>query len=293
MAKIGITRTTKEEKAKAASQIQAHKLRSQAAELNAQARVLSREAGAGLAEGAAELAEKAAEFAERIRSSDAYGRALERSGDLAATARDRGALAATAARGKLTEAGVDAKVAEILEILRDSDSLAEARERTRAVTGTALAGLGTWLASGNVGKQLGVQRRRRRWPAWVLGSLGVGAGYAIGVMTAPKRGDQLRDDWSAASSVGAGAAATAASRVAQDTADVSAPPAQKPLADRIRTRLGEDPRTADLPRLNVNVVEGTVFVRGAVSSDVDTEAIRSVIADVEGVKDVDLQLTTT
>ena len=156
-----------------------------------------------------------------------------------------------------------------------------------------MAGLGTWLASGSVGKQLGVQRRRRRWPAWLLGVLGVGAGYAVGVFTAPKRGTDLRDDWSAASASTMDTATKTADRVSQDTSDMSAPASEKPLADRIRTRLGEDPRTSDLPKLNVNVVEGTVFVRGSVSSDVDKDAIKGVISDVEGVKDVDLQLSTT
>lgn len=290
---MDIMRKTKEEKAKATAQLKAKQLRSQAGELNSQARVLSREATASLAEGASDLAERAAEMAERLRASDAYGKALERSGELAATARQRGTSAATAARGALAEAGVDAKVADLLEILRDSENLAEARERSRAVADSALTGLGAWLGSGSIGKQLGVQRRRRRWPAWVLGILGVAAGYAIGVLTAPKRGPELRDDWSAASAATMSTATKAADRVAQDTADVSAPAAQKPLADRVRTRLGEDPRTADLPKLNVNVVEGTVFVRGAVSSDVDAEVVRGVIADVEGVTDVDMQLTTT
>src|SRR5690606_22967971 len=132
----------KEERAKAAAQLKAKALRTQAAALNAQARALSREAGAGLAEGAAELAERASELAERLRASDAYERALERGGELATSARERGMMAAHAAREKLAEAGVDAKLAELAETLRDSESVTEAREKTRAMTGTALAGLG-------------------------------------------------------------------------------------------------------------------------------------------------------
>lgn len=283
---MALLRKTKEEKAKAATHIKAQELKAQAAELSAAAKALSGSARAGLSEGAVELSDKATELAERVRKSDAYGRAWERGGDLASTA-----------RGKLADAGVDAKAAELLEILRDSDSVAEAKERSKVLSGSALASLGAWLGSGQVGKQLGVQKRRRRWPAWVLGFMGVGAGYAIGVLTAPKRGDELRDDWAAASAAAASSVssvppATATSN-SGDTADLSMPVSEKPLADRIRTRLGEDPRTSDLPKLNVNVVEGTVFVRGSVSSDVDTDAIKGVISDIDGVKDVDLQLTTT
>lgn len=275
-------RRSKEEKAKLAAQARARQLRTQAAELNAQARSLSREAGSGLSESAAELAERAAEIAERIRKSDAYGKAWERGGELAA----RGSEAALLARDRLAES-------DLAGAVRDSEALAEARKRSQAATGSALAGLGAWLTSGSVGERLGVERRRRRWPAWIAGLLGVAAGYAAGVLTAPKRGSEIRDQWAQASGSASEDATKLAQRTAQDTEDVSAPPSEKPLADKVRTVLGEDPRTADLPKLNVNVVEGTVFVRGAVPSDVDTEVIKQVIADVEGVNDVDLQLSTT
>lgn len=275
-------RKSKEVKAKMKTQAKARKLRGQAAELNAQARSLSREAGSGLSENAAELADRAADVADKIRRSDAYGKAWERGGELAA----KGSSAALLARNRLSDS-------ELADVIRDSETLAEARERSKVLKGTALAGLGTWLGSGSVGQQLGVQKRRRRWPGWLLACVGVGAGYALGVLTAPKRGEELRDDWAAASSSFKDQATKAEDRASQDTSDVSAPPAEKPLADKVRTVLGEDPRTSDLPKLNVNVVDGTVFVRGAVSSEVDTETIRVVIADVEGVDDVDLQLTTS
>jgi hypothetical protein len=45
--------------------------------------------------------------------------------------------------------------------------------------------------------------------------------------------------------------------------------------------------------VNVNVAEGTVFVRGPLPEGVDEQAVRDVIAKVPGVTDVDLQLTTT
>lgn len=301
---MSILRKTKEEKAKATAQLKAKQLRGQVKELGEHARALSQETGAGLTQGITGLAERSTDLAGRVRDSDAYGQALERSNEWAGlarergnewaeVARERGVEAADVARAKLAEAGLDEKTAAVLEVLRDSESLGEARERARELGEGAIAGLGAWLGSGTVGERLGVQRRRRRWPAIVLALFGVAAGYAIGVLTAPKRGEELRDDWSAASESATDTAMKAASRVSQDTADVSAPAAEKPLADKVRTRLGEDPRTADLPKLNINVVEGTVFVRGAVPADADTEQIRGVVAEVEGVTDVDLQVTST
>lgn len=290
---MSILRKTKEEKAKATAQLKAKQLRGQAKELGGHAKALTKETGAGLTQGINELADRSTDLAERLRDSDVYGQALYRSNEWADIARERGVEAAEVAKARLADAGLDAKTAALLEILRDSDTLGEARERARDLSEGAMAGLGTWLGSGAVGERLGVQRRRRRWPAILLGLLGVAAGYAIGVLTAPKRGEELRDDWSAASASATDTAMKAASRVSQDTSDVSAPPAEKPLADKVRTRLGEDPRTADLPKLNINVVDGTVFVRGAVPSDADTEQIRGVVAEVEGVTDVDLQVTTT
>ena len=59
---------------------------------------------------------------------------------------------------------------------------------------------------------------------------------------------------------------------------------------RTPLRLGEDPRTADLPSLNINVVDGTVVVRGAVPDSADQDAIRDVITGVEGVQNVDMKL---
>lgn len=290
---MSILRKTKEENAKATAQLKAKQLRGQVKELGEHARALSRETNTGLTQGISELADRSADFAGRVRESDVYGQAIERSSGLAEVARERGAGAAEVAKAKLADAGLDARTAAVLEILRDSETLGEARSRVRELSEGAMAGLGTWLGSGAVAERLGVQRRRRRWPAILLGLLGVAAGYAIGVLTAPKRGEEMRDDWSAASESATDTAMKAASRVSQDTADVSAPPAEKPLADKVRTRLGEDPRTADLPKLNINVVEGTVFVRGAVPADADTEKIRGVVAEIEGVTDVDLQVTST
>ena len=284
-------RKTQQEKARLAAEARAVELRKQAAQLNTHARALSREAGAGLAETMNDLAERAAELAERLRGSDAYGQALERGGELATTARERSLMAAGAARARLADSGLDERAEEVLGNLRDSDTYLQARDRTTAATRGALTALGGWLGSGAVGKSLGVQPKRRRWPVWVLAVFGVGAGYAVGVLTAPKPGKDVRDDWAAASQSAVDQATKAAERTQQDTSDVSAPASQKPLADKIRTVLGEDPRTSGLPKLNVNVVEGTVFVRGSVAEDVDTEAIRNVIADVEGVEDVDLQLS--
>jgi osmotically-inducible protein OsmY len=71
---------------------------------------------------------------------------------------------------------------------------------------------------------------------------------------------------------------------------VAAPTGDPQLADKVRTRLGEDPRTTDLPSLNINVVDGTVVVRGSLPDDADETAVRDVVAGVDGVRDVEMEL---
>jgi hypothetical protein len=83
----------------------------------------------------------------------------------------------------------------------------------------------------------------------------------------------------------------------------SAPPAPKAasssggaklsVADEVRAKLAADGRTSSLTGLAVNVAEGTVFVRGTVPSGTDEDGVRDVVAGVDGVQDVDLQVTQT
>jgi gas vesicle protein len=226
----------------------------------------------GMDERASELAhdlsERAGDLAEKVRDSEAYGRTQAKGAELASKARE-----------KAHERGLDDKAeAWLAQAGKMSDDTLER--------------FGAWLTNSKAADKLGLQQQKRsKWSLLLTALLGGAVGYVIGMMTAPKRGEELRQDFEQRGAAVKDDLTTAAERVAQDTNDISAPAAEKPLADKIRTKLGEDPRTSSLPRLNINVAEGTVFVRGAVEPDADQQAIRDVIAGIPGVKDVDLQLT--
>lgn len=199
--------------------------------------------------------ERAGDAVERIRSSEKVRRAQERAG-------------------------------EVGRLVADSDRVAKGRESAAKTTATTLAGLGTWLASGDRGQKLGIAPKRRRRVGLLWALVGVGLGYAIGVLTAPRQGSEIREQIVSRGSNGLG-------RHPGSRDLDGAPVFERPLADKVRTRLGEDPRTADLSGLHLNVVDGTVVVRGALPDDADTDAVRDVITGVEGVDGVDFQLDTT
>lgn len=204
------------------------------------------------------LDEKTSEAVERLRASDAYHKA-------------------------------QAKADELSKRVAENDTVAAGRENASRKTAQALTGLGAWLATGERGKRLGIAPSRRSGIAWVMGAIGVVIGYAAGVLTAPKQGREIREQLISRSGDAFG---SVAGRIGQDWEDTT-PPFERPLADKVRTRLGEDPRTADLPSLNINIVNGTVVVRGSVPDNVDQGAIADVISSVEGVDDVDIKLGTT
>lgn len=254
--------------------------RSKATDLAGQARAQIRDAG--LDQRAADLAERAAELAERMRSSEAF-----------AKAQAKGSEFAERTRVKVHEAELDERAAELAERVRQSDAAQNALATAQRVSDEQLSRLGGWLSHGKAAEKLGVQPARRRLPAWLAMLIGVGIGYFVGTLTAPKRGEELRAELAVRGTEFKEDLATTAQRLQQDTADMAAPASQKPIADEIRTRLGEDPRTAELPKLNVNVAEGTVFVRGSLPTGFDESAIRDVITSVPGVEDIDLQVTAT
>jgi hypothetical protein len=246
------------------------------------------------------LESSAGDLAEQLRKSEAVKQARATGNDVAervakaepvAVAQERGGHLAKEARRRVEDADHDDKVADLSKRLQKSPPAQQAREAKRELANRDLRELaerplseagqraGQRLAGGKAGQRLGIKPARRRWQFWVLALAGVGIGYGIGVLTAPRRGEVVRDEL-----------VRSAERLGQDTADHSAPPAEKPLADKVRTRLGEDPRTSQLPKLNVNVAEGTVFVRGSVPDGFDETVIRDVISTVPGVEDIDLQL---
>jgi hypothetical protein len=214
--------------------------------------------------------ERAVELAERLRESEALHKAQEKGVELA-----------DLAKGKWRDAEIDERAAELAERLRESDTAKQASRKAKEVTDTSLAALGAWLAAGpgaeklHLDEKLGIQRKRRI-PAWLWALIGAAMGFAAAKLMADSSGGSVRDDLAAA-----------ADRLAQTTPN----PATTVLADTVRTTLQGDPRTADLKQVNINVADGTVFVRGSIPSGIDADAIREVIEGVPGVEDVDLQLT--
>jgi hypothetical protein len=204
-----------------------------------------------------ELDEKAVEALDKLTSSDAY------------------------VRGR-------ARAAEVGKRLAENDNVAAGRDKAAQTATAAAAGLGSWLAAGRRGEALGIAPAKRRGGAgWFLALVGVGIGYGIGILTAPKEGREIRDQLS-----GRGGANDWDSPVTGIDGDegVIAPAGDLQLADKVRTRLGEDPRTSELPSLNINVVDGTVVVRGPAPDETDEDAIRDVVGSVDGVREVDLEL---
>jgi hypothetical protein len=64
------------------------------------------------------------------------------------------------------------------------------------------------------------------------------------------------------------------------------PEQQEEIENRIRTRVGEDPRTLDVPHLNVEVNEGVADIRGEVHSEEEKQAVEEIANEVEGVTEV-------
>src|SRR5918993_1054572 len=61
---------------------------------------------------------------------------------------------------------------------------------------------------------------------------------------------------------------------------------QEELEQRIRTNIGEDPRTAQMPRVNVEVNDGIAELRGVASSEDAKLAAGEIAQEVDGVREV-------
>lgn len=272
--------TIRQMKARKARHERAGKLREQARELKAQARDLTRDAK--LDERVADLVEQAQDLADRARASEGLKRAQVRGGELAALGGEMALKARDTARESWHDSGLNDRAADLAQRVKESEQYRTASHQGRDAADRALASIGDWLSHGPAAKKLGVRpaNKRRSAGMWLLGVLGVAAGFAAGMVMGARKKATVDEFQSV---VG---------RIGQDTPDIGAPAAQKPVADEVRTRLGQDPRTSELPKLNINVAEGTVFVRGAVPEGTDEEAIRAVVGTVPGVEDIDLQLST-
>jgi hypothetical protein len=61
---------------------------------------------------------------------------------------------------------------------------------------------------------------------------------------------------------------------------------QEELEQRVRTHIGEDPRTAEMPRVNVEVNDGVAELRGTAPSEDAKLAAGEIAQQVEGVREV-------
>jgi hypothetical protein len=61
---------------------------------------------------------------------------------------------------------------------------------------------------------------------------------------------------------------------------------QEELEQRIRTNIGEDPRTAEMPRVNVEVNDGVAELRGTAPSEDAKLAAGEIAQEVDGVREV-------
>lgn len=240
--------------------------------------------GGAMQERAAEFTERAGSAAQdaatgiagRLRDSEALAKAQEIGSDYAERARDR-----------WRDAELDERLSDLGERIRDTEVAQRTYDRTKAMTDSSLAALGAWLTTSDAGKRvsgrLGLQPKRR-WPFLVALLFGLGAGYALARLGG---GGRMREEYVEVGEEIRAQAVEAADRAAEH----SERPATSLLVDSIRTSLHSDPRTAQVSELDINVAEGTVFVRGRVPPEIDEDAIRDVITAVPGVEDVDLQLT--
>lgn len=71
------------------------------------------------------------------------------------------------------------------------------------------------------------------------------------------------------------------------------PVQQEEIENRIRTRIGEDERTRDIPRLNVEVNDGVAELRGVAPSDDVKQAAGEIAAGTDGVREVRNLLTVS
>src|SRR5215207_6359815 len=61
---------------------------------------------------------------------------------------------------------------------------------------------------------------------------------------------------------------------------------QEEIEQRIRTNIGEDPRTSEMPRVNVEVNDGIAELRGTAPSEDAKQAAGEIAQQVEGVREV-------
>ncbi|MDF2440707.1 MAG: hypothetical protein JWN98_1691 [Abditibacteriota bacterium] len=130
---------------------------------------------------------------------------------------------------------------------------------------------------------------------WI--ALGVVVGGVLLLLLAPSIGRRnraaLKDKLSQTKQAAAQKAADLKNRASGAIAEVhSAHAAEEDdaddntIADRVRTELGQNEATRELPHLNIDCVEGIVTVRGPMMDTATSAAIQTVVGAVKGVKEV-------
>ncbi|MDQ3303078.1 MAG: BON domain-containing protein [Actinomycetota bacterium] len=140
---------------------------------------------------------------------------------------------------------------------------------------------------------------------------------------------QRGETWGSGSSLGASGASSGVGQGTQPESGVATPPLQRPedtnrtgserdysdpssgpligrthrgiigdvpvqeqeVENRIRTNVGEDSRTRDLPHLNVEVNDGIAEIRGLAHTEEEKQAVQEIASSVEGVTEVRNLLT--
>ena len=69
------------------------------------------------------------------------------------------------------------------------------------------------------------------------------------------------------------------------------PEQQEEVEQRIRTRVGEDPRTLGMQRLNVEVNDGVAEIRGVAPTEDAKAAVQDIASNTEGVREVRMMMT--
>jgi len=69
------------------------------------------------------------------------------------------------------------------------------------------------------------------------------------------------------------------------------PEQQEEVEQRIRTRVGEDPRTLGMQRLNVEVNDGVAEIRGIAPTEDAKAAVQDIASNTEGVREVRIMMT--
>ena len=118
---------------------------------------------------------------------------------------------------------------------------------------------------------------------------------------------QRGETWGSGTPTGTAGGARQGSGAARDYSDPSSGPLigeqhgpiegvgeeQDELEQRIRTNIGEDPRTAEMPRVNVEVNDGVAELRGVAPSEDAKLAAGEIAQAVEGVREVRNLLTVS